>query len=67
MALLPGNQEKNEDRDVFDHPQGYHSCYQKVIFVRDKKLIKETHYLLIMTHATPKRQSKQYCAMQVCK
>lgn len=38
LALLPGNQEKNEDRDVFDHPQGYHSCYQKVIFVRDKKI-----------------------------
>ena len=38
LALLPGNQEKNEDRDVFDHSQGYHSCYQKVIFVKDKQI-----------------------------
>jgi len=28
--LLAGNKEENEDRDVLDHPQGYHSCCQKV-------------------------------------
>lgn len=48
LALLPGNQEKNENRDVFDHPQGYHSCYQKVFFCKRQKLINlKTHAIYL--------------------
>ena len=26
-----GNKEKDEDRDVLDHPQSYYPCFQKVV------------------------------------